>query len=237
MTLSTLSIDVACLDLTPSDTSELVNDWILGEFAATGRSRPHVLAIFQSLFRMAGTPIGQAKLARESGLSNNTVAQGYIELLSDLMTIVPAFSYDFDREITVFRKPCKYPFINLLMAMSWHPMKPRTTIAVKNLSTEHLGPIYEWTVAQEIWRRFCISEENDLPDLLNFWQSNSHEIDFVLPRSNTLIEVKAGKAGPMDFIWFLKTFPNSKLTVVSQSEFETNNITGMTLEQFLSQGA
>jgi hypothetical protein len=74
---------------------------------------------------MAATPIGQAKLAWESGLSNNTMAQGYIDLLADL----------------------------------------------KNLG-EELGAIYEWAVAQEIWRRICISSADELPEHIHFWQSH-----------------------------------------------------------------
>ena len=81
----------------------IVSDWVLGEFSASGRSRSHLLAVLQSLYRMAGTPIGQAKLARESGLSNNTMAQGYIDLLADLLTIIPAFPYDPQRKIAIFR--------------------------------------------------------------------------------------------------------------------------------------
>lgn len=210
----------------------VISDWIYGEFSAQGRSRSHVLAILQSLYRMAATPIGQAKLARESGLSNNTVAQGYVELLSDLMTVIPAFPYDMDRKISIFRKPCKYHFTNLLMAICWHPKKPRTIEELKQMGSD-LGSIFEWTVAQEIWRRLCIQDSENLPDHLNFWQSKEHEIDFVLPNQNTYIEVKSGKCMPTNFIWFLKCFHKGNLTVINQNTFETERIYGISLEDFL----
>jgi uncharacterized protein len=216
----------------PNYVITMISDWVLGECSANQRSRSHLLAVLQSLYRMAGTSIGQAKLARESGLSNNTVAQGYIELLSDLMTIIPSFPYDKERKITLFRKPCKYHFTNLLMALCWHPAKPRTIAELKACDKD-LGPIFEWVVAQEIWRKFCISSAENLPDHLNFWQSNQHEIDFILPEKNLLLEVKVGKANITDFMWFLKIFNTEKLTIINKNCFESQRLIGITLEDFL----
>ncbi len=216
----------------PEYVVSIISDWILGECAATGRSRANLLAILQSIYRTAGTPVGQAKLARESGLSNNTVAQGYIELLSDLMTMMPAFPYDPDKKISLFRKPCKYHFINLLMAICWHPKKPRTVDALKNLG-EDLGPIFEWAVAQEIWRKHCIAGEVDFMDHLNFWQSKEHEIDFVIPSQDLYLEVKSGAYRPHNFVWFLKSFQTEHLTVINQDSFDTERIRGISLEDFL----
>ncbi len=217
----------------PDYVISIVSDWVLGEFSASGRSRSHLLAVLQSLYRMAGTPIGQAKLARESGLSNNTMAQGYIDLLADLLTIIPAFPYDPQRKIAIFRKPCKYHFVNLLAAICWHPKKPRTIADLKSLG-EELGAIFEWAVAQEIWRRICISSADELPEHIHFWQSHDHEIDFILPEKNRYLEVKTGVAHPTDFIWFLNTFQNGELTVINKKSFNTQKITGITLADFLS---
>ena len=216
----------------PDYVVSIVSDWILGEFSAKGRSRSHLLAVLQSLYRMAGNPIGQAKLARESGLSNNTMAQGYIDLLVDLLTIMPAFPYDPQRKISIFRKPCKYHFVNLLAAVCWHPKKPRTIVDLKNLGKD-LGALLVWTVAQEIWRRACITNSNELTEHMNFWQSNDHEIDFILPNQNIYLEVKSGNAAATDFIWFLNTFKNDKLIVINKKHFDTERITGITLEDFL----
>jgi predicted AAA+ superfamily ATPase len=215
----------------PEYVNAIVSDWVFGEFAASGRSRSHLLAVLQNLYRMAGTPIGQAKLARESGLSNNTIAQGYIELLSDLITIIPSFPYDPQKQTSLFRKPCKYHFINMLAALCWHPQKPRTILELKNLDKD-LGPVLEWVVAQEISRRLCISSD-DLPSQLNFWQSHDHEIDFLLPEQSLYIEVKSGQTSPTEFMWFLKSFKKEKLLVIGKNQFETERITGITLEDFL----
>lgn len=216
----------------PEYVSSIITDWIYGEFAASGRSRSHLLAVLQSLYRMAGTPIGQAKLARESGLANNSVAHRYIELLSDLMTVLPAYPYDAEKKITLFRKPCKYHFINVLAALCWHPQKPRTIEELKGLG-EGLGVVFEWVVAQEIWRKICINATEDLPDHLNFWQSKEHEIDFVLSESRQYLEVKAGNSSPTNFIWFLQGFPKSELTVINKKSFTTAKIQGITFEDFL----
>lgn len=216
----------------PEYVTSIVSDWIYGEFAASGRSRAHLLAVLQSLYRMAGTPVGQAKLARESGLTNNTVAQGYIDLLSDLITVIPSFPYDLDKKITLYRKPCKYHFVNLLAALCWHPKKPRTIEELKNLGKD-LGPLYEWSVAQEIWRRLCIENAEGLPDNLDFWQSKEHEIDFLLPENKIYIEVKSGRTHANDFAWFLKSFQHASLIAVGQNRFDTQKIVGITLEDFL----
>lgn len=215
----------------PDYVCEIVTDWILGEFAATGRSRAHLLAVLQSLYRMAGSPVGQAKLARESGLANNTMAQHYIELLGDLMTVVPAYPFDPEKKITLFRKPCKYHFTNLLVALCWHPQKPRSIADLKGLG-EGLGPIFEWVVAQELWRRRCIANSENR-DHLSFWQSKEHEIDFVEPDQDLYLEVKKGASNPMNFSWFLRNFNKAHLTVINQNAFETERITGISLDQFL----
>lgn len=216
----------------PNYVTSMISDWIVGEFAANNRSRSHLLAVLQTLYSMATTPIGQAKLARESGLSNNTVAQGYIELLSDLMVVIPAFPYDKERKMALFRKPCKYHFTNLLTAHCWHPNKPRTIGELKMLG-KSLGALMEWTVAQEIWRKLCIKNPENMPEYLYFWQSEQHEIDFVLPEYQLYLEVKAGQAKLTEFLWFLKTFKHEKLIVINQNRFESERIIGITLEDFL----
>ena len=73
---------------------EMVRDWVYGEVSASGRSRPMMLGVMDCLMRFAGTPVGQSKLAREAGLANNTVAAGYIDLLSDLICAASCFAWD-----------------------------------------------------------------------------------------------------------------------------------------------
>jgi len=41
----------------------------------------------ECLFRFGGTPVGYAKVAREAGMANNTVANGYIEQLTELLEV------------------------------------------------------------------------------------------------------------------------------------------------------
>ena len=148
------------------------------------------------------------------------------------MAILPAFPYDPQRQISIFRKPCKYNFINLLVALCWHPKKPRTIKELQSLG-EDLGVIFEWVVAQELWRKLCISSTNDMPNYLNFWQSKQHEIDFILPEQQIYLEVKKGESSPINFTWFLKNFPKSYLTVINKTVFNSKHINGITLEDFL----
>lgn len=51
--------------------------------------------------------------------------------------------------------------------------------------------------------------------------------------SQRLIEVKRGRAGPLDFTWFGKVFPTSGLTVVCDGSFQSRQVTGLTIEEFL----
>ncbi len=226
---------IASTGVLPDYVCTIMSDWVFGEFATSGRSRAHLLAVLQGVYLFGGTPLGQAKLARETGLSNNTVAQGYIELLSDLMCVIPAYPYDPEKRLTLWRKPCKYHFVNLLTAMVWHPQKPRTPNALKNLPAEDLGVILEWAVAQELWRRMCIQDSEGSPDCLHFWQSKTHEIDFVDLRGKSphYIEVKKGGESPIHFTWFLKTHPYQRLFVINPNRFDTEKMTGITLEDFL----
>lgn len=209
-----------------------VTDWVYGEFARTGRSRANLMAVLTALYRFAPNPVGQAKLARESGLANNTVAKGYTELLADLMILMPSFMYDPDKKISIFRKECKYHFTNLLFALCMHPKKPRTIEELKALSSIDFAPILEWAVAQEISRRLCIA--NKPYDFLNFWQTDKHEIDFVLPEEKLWIEVKSGHEQITNFTWFNKMIPgNQKLQVINKEHFSAKQIQGLTLQDFL----
>ena len=89
----------------------------------------------------------------------------------------------------------------------------------------------EGLAAEEIWRRSVLAGVYN-PESLGFWASKEHEIDFVAP-DHRLIEVKRGKAGPLDFTWFAKIFPKSHLIVICQNPFKTKQITGVTIEDFL----
>lgn len=86
-------------------------------------------------------------------------------------------------------------------------------------------------MAQELWRRAAIAGE-DVPEERCFWQSKQHEIDFVLSPTQ-LLEVKHGPTSPVDFAWFAKVFPKGHLTVISRSRYRTDQLTGISLDEFL----
>lgn len=227
---------IACCELAdtgviPEYVVELVRDWVDGEITGTGRSRSALMNIMSVLFRFGGTPVGQAKLAREAGLANNTVAMNYIEILRDLGCVIPAYPWDQDKDILILRKECKYHFNNLLVALSYHPKQIRSLLDFEALSTQEQGMWYEWLVAQELSRRMAIKGDEILAPL-GFWQSKKHEIDFVLSQDH-LLEVKKGKCSALEFTWFVQQFPNKKLTVVNAATFATNNMCGIDLETFM----
>ncbi len=227
---------IACSELAangviPEFVIELVRDWIEGEIAASGRNRSALLNVMSAVFRLGVSPIGQAKLAREAGLANNTVAQGYIELLNDLGCIVPAYPWDQHKDLLILRKPCKYPLTNLLAALAYHPARLRRVEDFIKLSEQEQGVWYEWLIAQELLRRAAIEGGNILEPLA-FWQNKSHELDFV--RAGTeYIEVKRGGCSPLEFAWFAHQFPGKQLTVINQNEFATEQIQGVLFETFL----
>lgn len=228
---------IACCELAqtgklPEYVIELVSDWILGEFTATGRTRSALLSVIKTLFEFGTNPVGQAKLGRESGLANNTVAQGYVALLQDLLVLCPAYPIDGNTGKPIWRQPCKYHFINTLAAACWAPETVRTPEELEASPKLH-GQMLEWAVAQELFRRRCLKGDEPVPEDLSFWRSKTNEIDFVPSYPEEWIEVKRGEENPFHFQWFLSTHPKGRLTLVNSSRFETNRIRGVTLEDFL----
>lgn len=210
----------------------MIRDWMIGECTASGRDRSSLSAVINVVLRNGGNPVGHSHLAREAGLANNTVAAGYVELLQDLMVIVPSYAWDHSKNISIKRKPCKFPFINLLAAVAWYPGKIRTLKDFELLVATEQSKFLEWLVAQELWRRKAI-ETGDFPEDLPHWRSQDHEIDFV-DTPQHLIEVKRGSVTPVEFSWFPKIFPHAHLDVVNQvSTFQTKNISGVLMRDYL----
>lgn len=229
---------IACAELAargsiPEYVIELTRDWIEGEVAASGRSRASLLNIMSTLYRFSGSPIGQAKLAREAGLANNTVAANYMELLNDLGCVVPAYPFDFAKNILILRKQCKYHFTNLLAAISFYQTRIRHPEDFLLLSESEQAMWYEWAVAQELQRRAALEGASILAPLA-FWQDKNNEIDFVVP-PHEFIEVKRGRSSALEFGWFIHKFPRNKLTVINSQSFSTATISGISLEDFLLQ--
>lgn len=210
---------------------EIVRDWIYGEFSSAGRSRDLLLGVLQCLYRFGGSPTGYAKIAREAGMANNTVASGYIDQLADLLCVAPSLAWDASAQRPNRRRPCKFHFINMLVAIAWHPFHIRRPADFHDLPDHEQGILLEWAVAQECWRKAALRGD-EIPEKMFFWKSDTHELDFIQPPEHA-IEVKRGRSGPLDFGWFAKTYPKTRLTVVSASRFETDQIQGITLRDFL----
>lgn len=210
---------------------ESVRDWIYGECARTGRSHRSLVAVMEQLHRHGGSAVGQTKLAREAGLANNTVAAGWIELLSDLLCVGTAPAWDASKRAELPRKQAKFPFVNLLAATVWAPEAPRSPSELLCLSEARQAAWLEWAVAQELFRRAALRGDSD-PERVPYWQAGGRELDFVL-RGDEYIEVKRGRASALEFSWFPRLFPRGRLTVVCTTPFEADRIRGVTIEQFL----
>ena len=215
----------------PEYLPEMIRDWILGECAATGRSRSSLIAVLGKLLTWGGTPLGQAKLARETGLANNTVAAAYVELLADLCVVGVSLAWDESHRVRLARKPAKYHFVNLLAATAWHPARLRQVADFARLTAEEQGRWWEWLAAQEVRRRAAIRGD-DAPEQLAHWQGGHHELDFVLA-PDRFLEVKSGRTGPLEHAWFTRSFPNARLTILGRDRFATDAVLGRTMEDFL----
>ncbi|MFH1653507.1 MAG: AAA family ATPase [Pseudomonadota bacterium] len=227
---------VACNDICqferlPEYFIQLVRDWVLGEVVSSGRSRIALTQLLHVIMNYGGSPVGFAKLAREGGLANNTVASGYIEQLSDLLSLLPSWPIETNKKMILMRKPCKFHFINLAVAIAFHPSALKQVHEFENLSPDLQGTFIEWLVAQELWRNSVLSGQEN-PEAISFWESKEHEIDFVTPDLK-FIEVKKGQAGPLEFSWFSKIFPKDELTVICNTPFTSKQVKGITIEEFL----
>jgi hypothetical protein len=76
-----------------------------------------------------------------------------------------------------------------------------------------------------LWRRRAIAGVR-VPEELHLWLSKGHELDFVLSLGEFL-KVKHGCTSPVEFAWFSKVFPKAHLTVISQTRYDTANLTGI----------
>lgn len=215
----------------PEYVVEMVRDWIFGECAASGRDRGSLLAVWEALLRRGGTPIGQANVARDAGLANNTVAQGYLELLADLLCVGTAFAWDASRGIAVRRRPAKFPPTNLLAAIAFDRSGLRTVADFRALPEPVQGRWFEWLLAQEIWRRRALRGE-PTPEQLAYWQTGDHELDYVV-RPDLLFECKRGSSSALEFAWFAKTFPKAELWIVGRDRFDGARIRGRTFADVL----
>jgi uncharacterized protein len=210
---------------------QTMSEWIYGECALAGRSRPMLLRMLEQLMRRAASPVAQTTLAEESGMANNTVAHGYLDLLADLLVLRTCEPWDPGRKVRVSRKASKYPFVNLLAANTLSPGRHTTPGSLERSGGEEKGAWWEWAVASELFRRAAKAGSATPPQSL-FWRSDKHEIDFVR-HGKPWIEVKSGQASAFEFGWFGASYPHEKLLVVSSERFESRTVRGVTLEDFL----
>jgi predicted AAA+ superfamily ATPase len=143
--------------------------------------------------------------------------------------------WDYDKKSPRLKKAAKYHVVNCLAASAWHPQRPRHIGEFAGMSGSVRGAWYEWAVAQELWRRSVLHGAPEDKQVY-YWKSKNHEVDFIYD-ADMFYEVKAGAASPSEFLWFPKSFPNEKLTVISSRRFKSAFCTGITLEDFLSQPA
>jgi predicted AAA+ superfamily ATPase len=210
---------------------QTTSEWIYGECALAGRSRPMLLRLLEQVMRRGGSPVAQTTLAEESGMANNTVALGYIDLLTDLLVLGTSEPWDPGRKVRVSRKASKYPFVNLLAANTWSANRHTTPASLERSTGDEKGVWWEWAVASELFRR-AAKKASHTPMQFLFWRSDKHEIDFVR-NGKPWIEVKAGRASPLEFDWFGKSFPKERLLVINSERFDGRNVQGVTLEEFL----
>lgn len=226
--------ELASLGYIPEYVIELVRDWVDGEITRSSRNRSSLYNVMNVVFKFAGTPVGQAKLAREAGLANNTVADGYIGILNDLGIITPSYPWDADKNIRILRRPCKYHVTNLLVGITYFSGQMRSVADFQQLPPQQQGYWVEWLVAQELLRRLSISGDSIL-DPQAFWQSKMHEVDFVLSE-NQFLEVKRGTCSSLEFAWFSKVLPRKQLLVINNKAFASEHVRGISLEEFLLGG-
>jgi predicted AAA+ superfamily ATPase len=129
---------VACNDISqferlPEYCIQIVRDWVLGEVVSSGRSRLALTQLLHVIMNNVGNSVGFAKLARDGGLANNTVASGYIEQLSDLLLVMPSWPIETNTKTVLMRKPCKFHFINLAVTIAFHPSSLRYVHEFENL--------------------------------------------------------------------------------------------------------
>jgi predicted AAA+ superfamily ATPase len=215
----------------PEYVVEMIRDWIYGECAASGRPRSALVAVVENLLKWGGTPVGQAKLAREAGLANNTVAAAYVELLADLLCVGQSLAWDPSKEVGLTRRPAKFPFTNLLAAVAWSRERLRSVADFDALPAADQGRWWEWLVAQELFRRAALAGA-EFPERMHYWQSTDNEIDFVVDPSR-FIDVKRGRTSALEHSWFPKVFPKGTLQVVGSERFDAKAIRGTTMEDFL----
>jgi uncharacterized protein len=210
----------------------LTLEWLLGECARAGRSRNILQWLVQTLWKVGPNPVSVNQLAQEAGVANNTVIQGYIDLLMDCLALGIAQQMNIKTWRPIPRKAAKYPWINMLAAWCFFPGRPSTFADASTLPEFVQGYAWECLVGQELWRRAAVRGVTT-PEYMGTFEDRDHAIDYTNKSGHLLVEVKSGKTNPREFAWFSQVFKKSELIVVSKSTFKLSGVTGMTFHDFL----
>lgn len=233
----------------PEFVYSLNREWITGECARVNRSRNILTWLILALWRIGSSPVSINQLTKDCGAANNSILQGYLDILIDSLALATATPWDPGKQRPITRRPSKFPWINLLAAWSFLPERPASLEELNSLAAPLRGAAWEWLIAQDVWRRAALGG-NPTPEQMAFYADSKHEVDLIAfdqatthskkisqgtnkTRSPQWLEVKAGKADPRDFAWFKNSFPNECLTVISNSKFSVSNVKGITFEEFL----
>ncbi|MBF0104996.1 MAG: ATP-binding protein [Deltaproteobacteria bacterium] len=218
----------------PEYVVELTRDWVFGEVALQGRSIESMKWVLRALAENGGMPLSLHKLAEVSGLANNTVAQGYVDLLKDLGCLSSTMRLESNKLKPLARKASKYHFTYLLVPITFSSQRVRTLEDFIAIPDHEKGRWIEWVIAQELWRRSAIAGE-DSPEQQYFWKSDEHEVDFIF--KDRFFESKLGDTEISRFMWFPKVFKNQTLEVVCATKKSQKTTAGfckiLSLEEFL----
>ena len=214
----------------PNYIIELTRDWVFSETSLQGRSIGSIKSVIHFLMERGGLSVSLHAVAKETGLANNTVALGYIDLLKDLGCVSSCSQLEANKLRPIPRKASKYHFTYLLFVTTFMKNAFRTIGDLESLPPDQKGKLIEWLIAAEIWRRAAIQGEDE-PEQQFFWTNGQNEIDFL--SQGRFIEVKSGLAKPSEFIWFSKTFPKRKLEVICPAQFDLGFCSSISLDQYL----
>ncbi len=216
----------------PEYVIELTRDWVFGETSLQGRSIESMKRVLFNLIEYGGLPVSLHTIAEQAALANNTVAQGYIDVLKDLGCLSSVMRLEANKLKPIARKASKHHFTYLLVVTSFFKNRMRTIEDFEKVPLDLKGKWIEWLVAQELWRRAALAGA-DTPEQQSFWKNDEHEVDFVF--EDRFIEVKLNLAQPSDFAWFPKVFPKRKLEVICNSNFDVGFCSSISLKKFLLQ--
>ncbi len=203
---------------------------IVHDFVGSGRRRQALLQLLNRLIRAEHQAISYTQLSREASLANNTSALDYAERLQSLFCVKALQPLDLATREVAPRRASRFLFTDLLSLWAFHPLAPRTVKSLQSIAKSKNMTLWSYLVAQELCRRACLQNNPGQP--MFYWCQGNYNLDFIVDK-DTMIKIKQGPSTAAEFAWFPKYFPGQRLTVLSDSCWETENAESMTLEQWL----